>query len=161
MSIWVRFHDATSHVNHWNCFGVRWLWYNAYQRLHIWRAHGFDNFFEIVCEERSFHTAAIPHSSELRIKVSVIGGSDGSSTLSSVERYSPDEGQWEHVTAMQSQRCYSAAAVLNGKIYVCGGFVFSSSRFFTLCLISEFVFFLWNVLFSSILIIPYIMLKQL
>ncbi|KIH55581.1 BTB/POZ domain protein [Ancylostoma duodenale] len=56
-----------------------------------------------------------------RTAVSVMGGSDGNSALSSVERFSPDKGVWEKVVAMQSQRLHAGAAVLNGKIYVCGG----------------------------------------
>ncbi|RCN51551.1 BTB/POZ domain protein [Ancylostoma caninum] len=56
-----------------------------------------------------------------KTEVSVMGGSDGNSALSSVERFSPDKRVWEKVVAMQSQRLHAAAAVLNGKIYVCGG----------------------------------------
>ncbi|ETN71146.1 kelch repeat protein [Necator americanus] len=55
----------------------------------------------------------------------MIGGSkrtgEGTSPLSTVERYSPSEGKWVTVASMKSQRMFCAAAALNGRIYVCGG----------------------------------------
>ncbi|VDM71904.1 unnamed protein product [Strongylus vulgaris] len=51
----------------------------------------------------------------------VMGGHDGMSIFSSVERFSPEKGQWEAVPSMLSKRCRLGATTLNGKIYVCGG----------------------------------------
>lgn len=55
--------------------------------------------------------------------VPVMGGHDGMSIFSSVERFSPEKGQWEAVPSMLSKRCRLGATTLNGKIYVCGGLV--------------------------------------
>ncbi len=41
--------------------------------------------------------------------------------LSSVERFNPKNDQWEFVSSMQKKRENHSAAVLNGRIYVCGG----------------------------------------
>jgi N-acetylneuraminic acid mutarotase len=52
----------------------------------------------------------------------VMGGSDGQNQLSSVERYDPETNAWEAVAPMSMARCPSAAAVVDGKLYVMGGF---------------------------------------
>eukprot|EP00929_Paragymnodinium_shiwhaense_P119037 TRINITY_DN90923_c0_g1_i1.p1 TRINITY_DN90923_c0_g1~~TRINITY_DN90923_c0_g1_i1.p1 ORF type:complete len:471 (-),score=97.60 TRINITY_DN90923_c0_g1_i1:428-1840(-) len=43
-------------------------------------------------------------------------------SLGHVERYSPLTGTWEAVTPMRQRREGSSAGVLEGKLYVCGGF---------------------------------------
>ncbi len=54
-------------------------------------------------------------------KLFAIGGGNGS-RLSSVERFDPKSGQWQFVSRMRKGRFWHGAAVLNGQIYVCGGF---------------------------------------
>lgn len=52
----------------------------------------------------------------------VIGGYDSKKVLDSVERYSPSDDKWTVVKSMNIPRFAHTAAVLNGKIYVIGGF---------------------------------------
>ena len=52
-----------------------------------------------------------------------MGGHDGMSIFNSVERFNPETAKWEHVKPMRSRRCRLGACALNGKLYVCGGFV--------------------------------------
>ena len=55
------------------------------------------------------------------------GGSDGSSCLDTVERYSTQEDVWVHVTSMINIRSSHAAVTLDNFIYVVGGNDGSSS----------------------------------
>lgn len=43
--------------------------------------------------------------------------------FNSVERFCPEKGVWETMPSMISKRCRVGAASLNGKIYVCGGYI--------------------------------------
>ncbi len=55
-------------------------------------------------------------------KLFAIGGvNDEMSVLSSVERFDPKNGQWQFISQMAKGRFAHGAAVLNGWIYVCGG----------------------------------------
>ena len=51
-----------------------------------------------------------------------MGGYDGHHRLSSVERYDPAKNAWEAVAPMSAARSDSAAAAVDGKLYVMGGF---------------------------------------
>jgi hypothetical protein len=50
-----------------------------------------------------------------------LGGSDGSSQLSSCEVYDPAEARWEPIAPMGSKREQFGAAVLGGRLYALGG----------------------------------------
>jgi hypothetical protein len=50
-----------------------------------------------------------------------IGGTNGTVSLRSTERYDPKADKWEFMGSMNVGRCYVAAAVLNNKIYAVGG----------------------------------------
>ncbi|KIH43914.1 kelch repeat protein, partial [Ancylostoma duodenale] len=41
--------------------------------------------------------------------------------LSSVERFDPRTGRWELMPPMRKQRAFFGAAVISGKVFVCGG----------------------------------------
>lgn len=51
-----------------------------------------------------------------------LGGRDMSRNYDVVERYSLALGKWQHMSAMLTPRHAASAAVLHGKIYVCGGY---------------------------------------
>jgi N-acetylneuraminic acid mutarotase len=52
-----------------------------------------------------------------------MGGNDAEYvSLSSVERYDPEKNAWEAVAPMSTARDASAAAVVDGKLYVMGGY---------------------------------------
>ena len=57
----------------------------------------------------------------------VIGGNDGSSALSSGERYDPVANAWSPIASMGTARAYHAAAVIDGLLYAIGGDDDSSS----------------------------------
>lgn len=44
-----------------------------------------------------------------------LGGYNGRTRMSSVERYHPDKNQWEMITPMNKQRSDASAASLGGK----------------------------------------------
>ena len=50
-----------------------------------------------------------------------LGGSDGARALRSVERLDPASGTWEALAPMLQAREGCGAAVLNDRLYVCGG----------------------------------------
>lgn len=52
----------------------------------------------------------------------VCGGSNSENTLTSVERYDPQEDKWEEVAPMGQKRSAHAVAVVNGRFYAIGGF---------------------------------------
>lgn len=56
------------------------------------------------------------------IYVYACGGSDGSDVLSSVERFNVREQTWHAAPPMSTPRLGHAAAVLNNKLYVIGGY---------------------------------------
>lgn len=45
-----------------------------------------------------------------------LGGYNGRTRMSSVERYYPDKNQWEMTTPMNKQRSDASAASLSGKV---------------------------------------------
>jgi len=51
----------------------------------------------------------------------VVGGTNGTVSLKSTERYDPKTDTWKYMASMEIGRCYVAAAILNGKIYAVGG----------------------------------------
>ena len=51
----------------------------------------------------------------------VIGGYDGSSSLSSGERFDPAQNAWSPIASMGTARDYHAAAVIDGLLYAIGG----------------------------------------
>ena len=55
-------------------------------------------------------------------KIYAIGGWDGDSTLESVEAYDPQLGTWALVASTGGTRSHHASVVLDGKIYIMGGF---------------------------------------
>jgi N-acetylneuraminic acid mutarotase len=52
----------------------------------------------------------------------VLGGKGGSINFSTVERFDPVANAWDGVDSMQSKRRQPAAAVLDGHLYVAGGY---------------------------------------
>jgi len=62
-----------------------------------------------------------PETPVLDGKIYVIGGWDGYSTLSAVERFDPSTNSWETLTPMPTARYGFATAVVSGKIYCIGG----------------------------------------
>ncbi len=52
-----------------------------------------------------------------------IGGNDGSSSLSSCERYDPHLNKWSPITPMNKRRAGAGVAQLNGHLYVVGKYV--------------------------------------
>ena len=54
-------------------------------------------------------------------KIYVIGGTNGTASLKTVEEYDPATNTWATKANMTTARAYAAAAVVNGKIYVMGG----------------------------------------
>ena len=50
-----------------------------------------------------------------------VGGTNGTTSLSSAWRYDPKTDTWKEVASMHVPRCYVAAAVMDGKIYAVGG----------------------------------------
>lgn len=54
----------------------------------------------------------------------VVGGYDGSSQLSSVERYDTEHDTWEEVTPMRSARSALSLTVLDNKLYAMGQWYF-------------------------------------
>lgn len=54
--------------------------------------------------------------------VYAIGGFDDVNYLSSVERYDPEQHQWEAVPPMASKRSHLGVTVLNGRVYAVAGF---------------------------------------
>jgi hypothetical protein len=50
-----------------------------------------------------------------------IGGTNGTTSLSTVVKYDPSKDSWTFVAPMSIGRCYVAAATLDGKIYAIGG----------------------------------------
>ena len=63
-------------------------------------------------------------------KIYVIGGSNNTGWLSSVEAYDPSKDQWHSAASMPTQRCRMAVAEVGGKIYVRGGQ--NESRYLTM-----------------------------
>ncbi len=59
-------------------------------------------------------------------KLYAVGGHDGSSYLSSVERYDSKTNKWEAVASMGTQRGYLGVAVYGGHLYAVGGYDGSS-----------------------------------
>ena len=54
-----------------------------------------------------------------------IGGQSGKKPetfTNTVERYNADEDKWSYVSGMMTERSVHAACVVNGKIFVVGGF---------------------------------------
>ncbi|KAL7975839.1 hypothetical protein Chor_001252 [Crotalus horridus] len=64
----------------------------------------------------------------------VCGGYDGTSSLNSVEAYSPETDQWTVVTPMSSNRSAAGVTVFEGRIFVSGGHdglqIFNSVEFY-------------------------------
>merc|ERR1719419_1861200 len=52
----------------------------------------------------------------------VCGGFDGETALRSVERFDPKMGAWEALLPMSQQRFGATAAVITGRLHICGGF---------------------------------------
>lgn len=50
-----------------------------------------------------------------------IGGSDGQSPLTTVERYDPRQNKWSQVSPMSTRRKHLGCAVFNNLIYAVGG----------------------------------------
>lgn len=48
-----------------------------------------------------------------------MGGYNGRTRMSSVERYDPDSNQWELIASMLKQRSDASAAVLDNKVRIC------------------------------------------
>lgn len=79
-----------------------------------------DQWVDITCEQEgplAYHGAAY-----LRGFIYVVGGFDGTSSLSSVKRFDPLKRTWQEVAPMHSQRCYVSVALLDDNIYAMGGF---------------------------------------
>jgi kelch-like protein 20 len=53
--------------------------------------------------------------------VVIVGGSDGTSPLNSVERYDPRNNRWTAVAPMGTRRKHLGCAVYNNMIYAVGG----------------------------------------
>jgi kelch-like protein 10 len=51
-----------------------------------------------------------------------MGGFDGSVALNTAERYDYQTNQWSMIAPMNEKRCSAGGAVLNGKIYITGGY---------------------------------------
>lgn len=51
-----------------------------------------------------------------------LGGFDGFERLATCERYQPAIGRWQRVASMINPRSNFAAVVMDGKIFVIGGF---------------------------------------
>lgn len=59
-----------------------------------------------------------------RCHMYIVGGNCGAtSSISSVERYQPSQNLWQVITKMTSKRDGCGVAVINGQLYVMGGFV--------------------------------------
>lgn len=52
----------------------------------------------------------------------MFGGFNGQQYLNSVERFDPHSGHWEFVAGMPTNRAGAEAVVVDGKVYVAGGF---------------------------------------
>ncbi len=65
---------------------------------------------------RGAHTSCIVDG-----KLYVIGGNDSSTTLSTMDMFDPDSGQWIPKNSMPTDRGLLACASIDGKIYVMGG----------------------------------------
>ena len=50
----------------------------------------------------------------------LVGGNDGSSTLSSCERYDPHLDKWTMIAPMNTRRAGGGASVINGYLYAIG-----------------------------------------
>jgi kelch-like protein 17 (actinfilin)/kelch-like protein 20 len=68
----------------------------------------------------------MPAAAAIDGKLYVMGGLDGQNRLenrlSSVERFDPATNAWEAVAPMSTARAASAAAAIDGKLYVMGGY---------------------------------------
>lgn len=51
-----------------------------------------------------------------------LGGHDGLSIFDSAEQFDPHTQTWQPMPSMKSKRCRLGCAVLNYKLYVCGGY---------------------------------------
>ena len=51
-----------------------------------------------------------------------MGGSDGQSSLNTVECFDPDTEEWTNVPCMSVARVNAGATVIEGRLYVVGGF---------------------------------------
>ncbi|CAE7226541.1 KLHL12 [Symbiodinium natans] len=64
----------------------------------------------------------------LRGQAIVCGGSGRHGSLASVETYDAAEGQWQALPPMRDARERFAAAVVQGSIYVCGGWYYTEAE---------------------------------
>jgi len=74
-----------------------------------------------VCSSIGRSTQSILHS-VTRTKIFVCGGNDGFRSLNCCEQFDPVLGLWEQLPPMSTTRSNAAAAMLEGRFYVCGGF---------------------------------------
>ena len=65
------------------------------------------------------------------IFISVFGGRDGSHLLNTAEHFDIRRPQFNHLAPMRGRRSGASAAVINGKIYVAGGWSFSNFKYLT------------------------------
>ena len=55
-------------------------------------------------------------------KIYVMGGSDGSRSLNSVEIFDCDTNSWSSGPALQTPRSNAGVAVIAGRLYIAGGY---------------------------------------
>ncbi|EPB76022.1 BTB/POZ domain protein [Ancylostoma ceylanicum] len=89
----------------------------------VYVAGGRDDCYNFLNSVECYDVTRNEWTEVILFETKVMGGSDGSSRpTSSVERFSPKKGRWETMPPMSKSRFGAGAAVMNGMIYVCGGF---------------------------------------
>jgi len=79
------------------------------------------NYWISKAPMNSARTSLGPHAGVVGDKIYIVGGFDGSSPLSSIERYDPISNTWTTVANMDSSICQYDLSVVNNKIYIISG----------------------------------------